>query len=322
MNQLYSFMASNPCFNPVDGTGEKKEPNRHCRSLICVKVNRKYLESTEGNDHRKRTSALIDEWFTRLGEFEPSPKDHIQKFIAHTETLALKEQDRVQYIMDCQPFQDWLGKPRSSSLCVRAETAPDDIINFMSVSTAMLALTLGGATKFIVLSCFCSLRKKSSLQERDSGALGIVKSLNGQLLKLLPERQPLIDLPFDQDDKVWNSSNKRFKQSCALFEKLMTLLPLNSVVFVLLDSISRTSGAKSRVDEVAEMILEIIRRDRRIVVKLLVTDPVPSSHIYRTADHSLHVPDDVDGGQCGMNVESMKRKNASKLQVLEDVREE
>lgn len=285
-------------------------------------MDRKYLESAEGIVDGNRNTNLVEEWFKRLGEFEPSSKDHIQKFIDHTATLALKEQDKVQYIMDCQPFQDWLGKPRSSVLCIRAETAPDDNINFMSVSTAMLALTLGSATKFIVLSCFCSLRKKESLQERDSGALAIVKSLNGQLLRTMLERQPPIELPFDQDAKMWNGSTERFKSSCTLLKKLMTLLPLGSVVFVLLDSVSRTSGDKTLVDEVAETILQVGRRNPTIVVKLLVTDPVPSSNMYRMADFQIYVPDDVDGGRYGMNAESVKRKNALKLQDLAESQEE
>lgn len=285
-------------------------------------MNIKYLESTKTKVDWTQNTKLVEEWFKRLGEFEPSSKDHIQKFIDHTATLALKEQDKVQYIMDSQPFQDWLGKPRSSFLCVRAETAPDDIINFISVSTAMLALTLGSVTKFIVLSCFCNLRKKDSLQERDSGALAIVNSLNGQLLKVMLERHPPMERPFDQDAKMWNGSTERFKSSCTLFKKLMTLLPPGSVVFVLLDSVSRTSGDKTLVDEVAKIILEIGRRNPSIVVKLLVTDPVPSSNMYRMADLQLYVPDDVDGGRYGMNAESVKRKNALKLQDLAESQEE
>lgn len=285
-------------------------------------MDRNYLRSTKAKDDYDRSTRLVERWLKSLGDFDPSPEGDIKKMIEHSETLTLKEQDKVEYIMGCQPFQDWLGKPRSSALCVRAETAPEEIINFMSVNTAMLALTLRGATGFITLSFFCSLRKRSSPLEGDSGALGVIKSLNGQLLKIMLERQLLAKPPFDRDDKMWKKSAKDFNYSCDLFKKLMTLLPVGSVVFVLLDSVSRTSGDKSMVDNLAERILRIGRQSPKIVVKLLVTDPVPSSRFRRIADLSLHVPDDVDGWQCGMNVESMKRKNALTLRDLEELEEE
>ena len=258
-------------------------------------MNRGYLPTTEGKDHHKRDTELIDGWLRSLGEFEPSSKNDIKLLIENAQTLAFKEQDKIQHIMGYQKFEKWLGKPKSSVLCLRAETAPEDIINFMSVSTAMLAMTLGEATGFVVLSCFCSLRKKASLLERDSGALAIVNSLNGQLLRIMLERQPPINIPFDQNDKVWNKSTESFTYSCALLKKLLALLPPSSVVFVLLDSVSRTSGDKGLVDDLVERIWRIGRRSTSIVVKTLVTDPVPSSRIREIADFSLHVPDDVDG---------------------------
>ncbi|KAK7698057.1 hypothetical protein SLS64_012935 [Diaporthe eres] len=281
-----------------------------------------YLRSNEGNDNRKQTTDFVNSWFGSLGDFQPSSKDEIKKFVEYSETLTLKEQDKVQFMMGCQQFQDWLGKPRSSALCVRAETAPDDIINFMSVSTAMLALALSGATGFVALSFFCSLRKKASSLEGDSGALGILKSLNGQLLQIMLDRQVMIKPAFDQDEDLWSRSTESFKHSCRLFKKLIALLPPGSVVFVLLDSVSRISGDKGLVDDIVKGIMRIGRHSRGIVLKLLVTDPVPSSHVWRAADSQLYVPDDVDGWQCGMNVESMEKKNALRLRDLEGSQDE
>ncbi|KAL2289204.1 hypothetical protein FJTKL_02232 [Diaporthe vaccinii] len=305
MNQLYSFMASNPVFNAADGT-----------------VNRKYLLSNKNKDGVNRSRELVEKWSSGLGDFEPSPKGEIKKLIEHSQMLTLKEQDKVQYIMGCQQFQDWLGKARSTALCVRAESAPDDIVNFMSVSTAMLALTLGGTTGFIALSFFCSLRKKASSREQEPGALGILNSLNGQLLQIMLDRQVLIKPEVDQGEDLWSRSTESFKHSRRLFKKLISLFPSGSVVFVLLDSVSRISGDKGLVDDIVKGIMRIGRHSPSIVVKPLVTDPVPSSHIWRAADFQLYVPDDVDGWQCGMNVESMRTKNALKLRNLEELQDE
>lgn len=139
--------------------------------------------------------------------------------------------------MGYQRFHRWLGKLSSSALCVRTETAPDDIINFISVSTAVLALTLEAAKRLISLSFFCSSRRKSFPQEQDSGALGILKSLNGQLLRIMHERELLIKPPFGHDDKMWSKSTKRITHAWRLLTKLGELLPPLSVVFVPLDSI-------------------------------------------------------------------------------------
>ncbi|KAL1862621.1 hypothetical protein Daus18300_008418 [Diaporthe australafricana] len=298
LNQLYPFVASNPAFNAVDGT-----------------VNRKYLTSTEAADNESRNKELTDQWFNKLDGFEPSSQDHIKKFIENSETFTPKEQDKAQYIMGSQPFQEWLEKPKSSLLCVRAETAPEETFNAISLSTAMLALTLQGSTRFAVLSFFCSLRRKDSREGSDSGALGVIKSLNGQLLRFMADRHPRVKLSFEQDERIWKQSVDKLKHSCALFRGLMSLLPAGSVVFILLDSVSRTSGDKYIMDELVNKIVRVGRRNPEIVVKLLVTDPVPGSQIRGMADDCLYVPDDVDLGERGMN---MKRS----FQDLADLREE
>lgn len=283
--------------------------------LIPFLVDRRYLTSTQAEDDDKKNKELTDQWFKKLEGFEPSSQDHIRKLIENSETLTPKEQDKAQYIMGSQPFQEWLQKPKSSLLCVRAETAPEEALNAISLSTAMLALTFQGTTRFAVLSFFCSLRRKDSRQGGDSGALGAINSLNGQLLRFMADRHPRVKLSFDQDDRIWKQSVHKFRCSCALFRGLMSLLPAGSVVFVLLDSVSRTPGDKYIVDELVDRIVRVGRRNPDIVVKLLVTDPVPGSQIREMADDCLYVPDDVDLGERGMNM------NRS-LRDLADLREE
>lgn len=86
-----------------------------------------------------------------------------------------------------------------------AYACPGERLNtFMSVSTVMLSLPSRGATGFIALSFFCSLREKSFTRDRDSGVLGIVNGLNGQLLNVMLERKLPVEPPFDPDDKTWN----------------------------------------------------------------------------------------------------------------------
>lgn len=134
--------------------------------LTWTEVDRKYLASIEVEHGRNRSIKLVDEWFRRLGDFQLSSSNDIQKLIEHSQALTLKIQDKLQYVMGCQRFHRWLGKLSSSALCVRAETAPDDIINFISVSTVVLALTLGAATRFIYLSFFLLQLSKEEFLSR------------------------------------------------------------------------------------------------------------------------------------------------------------
>lgn len=261
---------------------------------------------------------MIATWLQDLGEFDPSSDGHVTKCLDHASSLETKEQDQAQYIMNSKSFQDWLARPVTSLLEIRAETAPQNLISFMSLSTAMLALTLSGSTNFAVLSFFCGLRKSASYKEEDSGVLGILKSLNGQLLKLILAKQPSTRLPTQSMDKVWRKSGKEPKYAKALFKQLLSLLPDGSVVFVLLDSVSRVFGDKARMDKLVEMILSVTDQQvGHIVIKMLVTDPLASSRIKTLAHHSVYVPDDVDGWECGINMTLVEQSNRGKLRSLE-----
>ena len=83
--------------------------------------------------------------------------------------------------MNAQELQTWMNLTQSSVTHIFAETALSDLINFLSFTTAFLATTLETATDFRVFSFFCGLRKKDNSDEAESGLIGILKSLNGQL---------------------------------------------------------------------------------------------------------------------------------------------
>lgn len=128
-----------------------------------------------------------------------------------------------------------------------------------------------------------------------------------------------VDLPSELADKLCTKSTESFKYSCALLRKLISLLPSGNVVFVVLDSVSRISGDNSLVDDLAKMILGVGKRKHSIVIKHLVTDPVPSN-IWKIANYSLHVPGDVDGWECGMNTGSIRGRKLRSFDALKAYR--
>lgn len=95
---------------------------------------------------------------------------------------------------------------------------PEDLVGFISLSTAMTALTLGGNPHFAVLSFFCGLRKSASFSEDVAGMLGMLKSLNDQLLDFILTKQPSIKLAAEDADKIWRKSGKDLKYPSRLFK--------------------------------------------------------------------------------------------------------
>lgn len=289
------------------------------RDYLSQYVGLKQVTNEETPDQSliEENKTTVDTWIQGLGDFDINSDDHIKKCFNHAGSLDTQEQDQTQYIMNSQSFQDWLAKPATSLLEVRSETAPENLINVMTLSTAMLALTLG-ASNFAVLSFFCGLRRSESFSEEAAGEMGILKSLNGQLLKFILAKQPNSALGIQKSKKVWRKSSEEPKYAKALFKHLLSLLPEGSVVFVLLDSVSRVYGAKDRVDKLVERILDGAKQQaNRVVVKMLVTDALPSSRIKKLALHSIYVPDDVDGWNCGMNMTLVEQSNKLKLRGLE-----
>lgn len=269
-----------------------------------------------------KQNQLAQNWLQSLNGFDPSPEEQINRCTGHMASLDTGQQDKILYILASKSFQSWLHEPDSPIFLVRAETAPTDIINFISVSTASLVSTIQSCTEFFVFSVFCGIRTSISLSGCDSGVLGVLRSLNGQMLLTMLEKNISMKVSFKEDDKVWSKSHTSTKYSWALFKSLISLLPHNSVVFILLDSVSRISGNKAEIDELVESILNIATRrakDMGIVIKVLITDILPTSRIRTMAkeQHSLYVPDDVDGWNCGINHRAIQKKNNVVLRDLQ-----
>lgn len=265
---------------------------------------------------------LPQNWMQSLHGFDPSPEEHIKRCMGRVASLDTGQQDRILYILESKSFQSWLHGPDSPIFLVRAETTPIDIINFMSVSTASLVSTIQSCAELVVFSVFCGIRKSISLSEQDSGVLGILRSLNGQMLNRILEKHIGMKVSFAENEKVWSKSHTSTKYAWALFKGLILLLPYNTVVFILLDSVSRISGNKAEVDELVESILNIATKrakDKGILIKVLVTDILPTSRIRTMVNekHSLYVPDDVEGWSCGINHRAIQKKNVVILRDLQ-----
>jgi len=221
----------------------------------------------------------------------------------------------------------------SSVLEIHGESAPSEILNSLSFTSATLALSLSRAVDAPVLSFFCRLRSKHSRNAGDSGPMALWKALNGQLVSFILERRKgAVDLSFlGKNKKIMEQSTTELKWGRKLFEKLVGALsqsqPQNKrkqkqkqkqkeVIFIIIDSFSRLGGdskdlvrGEELLQQLAGMISETATAaDDKIVIKLLVTDTLPSCRVRRLADLSLRVPDEPDGWRNGVSVRYLEER--------------
>lgn len=262
---------------------------------------------------------LIDTWLSGLGDFDPMPEKQISECMSGISNLTLEERDRVQWIMASDVLNDWLKLTESRMLNVRAETAPMELVNALSFSAATLAFTIEKTTNYAVLSFFCGLRRNDSRANADSGLKAILKSFNGQLLKFIMKKRSTSDLSFLKNESLMKKSRGRSKYAKELFRKLLEALPNNDVVFVILDSFSRLGGPDKDAVKGDELIEELsaLVIEMPLVIKVLVTDALPSCPIKDLAHLTLDVQDDVDGWHNDIDLTALEQK---KIAVIDEFR--
>jgi len=131
--------------------------------------------------------------------------------------------------------------------------------------------------------------------EDKSGPVALVKSLNGQLLSFTINNRPSVDLSSLEDQDFFLKSKKNLKDGLRLLDALLSSLPKDDMVFVIIDSLSRLSGSSRDGDKVTKKLRRIIGKRKDLVIKVMVTDALVGSHVKSVADISLYVPDVVSG---------------------------
>lgn len=274
---------------------------------------------------REKTDEFIDRWFSGLGAFDPMPEKQISECLTGLAGLDLDERDKVQWIIASEPLTAWLTSSESQILHIQAETAPFALVNALSFSAATLAFTLTKTTNFAVLSFFCGLRRNDSRENADSGPKAIYKSLNGQLLRYIQNKRQMADLSFLEQKKVMRLSRDRSKYAKQLFRELLGALDENDVVVVILDSFSRlgeVDADKGNGDEVIEELAKLIKELPQLVIKVLVTDAMPSCSIRELANLKLHVPDKVDGWRNDINMRTFDQQTVAIVEQFRSREEE
>ncbi|XXG93939.1 hypothetical protein Hte_000189 [Hypoxylon texense] len=310
-NQLYRFHASNPSFNSHDGTIDRYQSRRkeigYGRAALKGSSPSAVRELTMSSPKQRR--AVACKWLrdTRLSEADIQ-KD-VEECLGDVETLNLREKDRIKWIIESDEIKHWLRAPNSETLAIEAETPPEESINPMTATCSFLSKTVTANTDFPVLTYFGGLGGAEDRDETASGSTVMMKSLIAQLVLHVAEQRPEIDLDFLKkkrfNQKSLTSPSKLISLFCRILDKLSEDGQGN-VVFIIIDSVSRFNGTMEEAVSDVLLLLDAVEQTE-VTFKVLLTDLGPPSmaRLQERQIAELYVPDHVDGGNNGLNMEEL-----------------
>ncbi|KAI9694333.1 MAG: hypothetical protein M1820_009022 [Bogoriella megaspora] len=309
-NKLYQFIGSDPRIDPRDGSVKEEYLTPSIQPSVQTTTKPLHEAAMSSPDRNRK---LVETWFRRLEPFNPHATSQVEECFATVEMLDLGEKDKIQWVMSSPEVLEWLSQKSSSIIDIEAESPPDQPINSLSFVTAQLVSVLKAELDFPVLSFFCWLRSIDSREEDMSGSIAILKSWNGQLMDFILAKQTAVDLSFLDDETLSQKSQKSMSHAWKLFKTLLGLLPSDEVIFILIDSLSNLSGNSNRGDELIKATIGLALNASNIVIKFLTTDCMTDCPVKQFAHLSLRVPDHVDQGRFGLNLEVLNEENRSAL---------
>lgn len=231
--------------------------------------------------------------------------------------------------MKSQRMSTWLTSTTSSTLLVNGN-GEHKKISPLSFITALLVQSLA-QSDIPVLHFFCGDNTSSS-----GGPSCLIRSLIAQLL-----------IHYDFDLTAIRHSRKgapkTTRQLCTLFESLLTQLPDDAVLFILIDGITYFENADRREDTclVIERLHEIAQ-GADALIKILVMAPSKSRYVVKVLQSEgesdsngkgggvnegsgwgvLHAPVNPDGGRVGLSVPYWERRTSGSVADLRKRAEE
>ncbi|GAB1312063.1 hypothetical protein MFIFM68171_02273 [Madurella fahalii] len=317
-NMLYATLASSGLFNAADGTLNRREIEPASASAP-KRTGSGVLFSLD------KSKELVDTWLSGLGDFDPMPEAHINECLSSFPRMSPEEMDRAQWIMASDKVDLWLAPTDSRILDLHSETAPEEQANALSFTAATLAFSLARATDFPVLSYFCRSRAKGNRSPANSSVGALWNSLNGQLLKFMIARRQTADLSFLGRGKLFTKSQTKPKYAAKLFTELLAALRDKDVLFIIIDSFShfaRTSTDVAKGNELLSELAALTTKIPQLVIKLLVTDALPSCQIRKLSELTLRIPDDVDGWQSGISSRLLEERKTAMIEQFVKRREQ
>ncbi|KAI0556066.1 hypothetical protein F4679DRAFT_16624 [Xylaria curta] len=272
--------------------------NNRTAQVDLKEMEQNSLEQTARSKRRlqKESSRAISKWLSGLSGFNYDSMIDINDCMEHMEQLDGNDKNVSERIVDSEQLNDWLQDEPSSFLMVDLQTPQSELNNPLSFTSALLAMSLRSTEKYPVLSFFCMHRNMESPDEASSGPLGMIKSLNGQLLDFMNQKRPDSNVAQLKKEEFFSKSKKSLKHGLSLLQALLSLLPDGDVVFIILDCLSCLSGDEKECHKLVKALNKILESQESISIRVLVTDPSADSPLKGIAHWELHLPDIVAGG--------------------------
>lgn len=234
---------------------------------------------------------IVDSYIAGLAPFNPSPDFEIAECLSNIHIIPQTERNKVASVVESDELSSWQIASSSCVLVIEPETSPEDILNGVTLSTALLKESLTRSATLPVLAFFCGLRANAASDKgAEAGPLALLNSLNGQLLQFLLKSRDVV-MDFLSDVVVQQKSASKPHRAFKLLVQLLELLPLGDAVYILIDSVSNIAGKSSEAERLMDRILKLTTTVSNITVKIIVTDPLPGSVCTREEHLTLYLPD-------------------------------
>lgn len=277
---------------------------------------RRLRRTAAGTRPGPEDSVSVSFWLQELQRADVASTAHCEECIRDIWGLNFKGQDSMAWIMGSAELRKWLRAIRSSILIIDSETRPDELMNPLTLSLALVVQTLTTNADFPVLSFFCGLRTNDEYDEELSGPVGMLNCLNAQFLTFLKENKPGTFLPSLENRKFRQRSQQHVSQALDLLELLVEQLTADDdAVIVVIDSACRLVGSSSKADKALRGILEIAEK-ATVAFKVLISDMFSSHSVKGRAVEKLFVPDHIDGDRQGLNLDMMQSEARSSAAVF------
>ncbi|KAJ4018797.1 hypothetical protein NW752_005925 [Fusarium irregulare] len=316
-DMLYQLFASSANFNPADNT-----------------VNIRALAPPGGGYTASGTSiadagslfhenkVLVTAWLAELQDFDPTAYKHIEQIISGLADLEPEETDKLEWITQSDEIRQWQSSTSSTILDVRPEDAPEEDINPLSVTSAIMQLAFNSVAEVPVLSFFCGLRTRGSRHPNNSGPMALLNSLNGQLLKFLAENRSTVDLSFLNSKHIGHKSKSEPKYAFKLLDKCLQCLSRRDIVVIIIDGLSHLTGDKNTGHRVIKRLAEVVTEYPDLIIKILITDALPTCPSKDFATDHLYVPSEIDGDRTDVDLDVLKNDSRGCISELQASREQ
>ncbi|KAK4194936.1 hypothetical protein QBC40DRAFT_301637 [Triangularia verruculosa] len=258
-------------------------------------------------DARKQNKKVAKHWDRDFEEFGRKALCDIKECLDQLEQLSFDDKGTSQRILVSAQITSWLTKEKSSMLLIDQETPHWDLANPISFTSALLAITLRSTNRFPVLTFFCMHRNNQSTKENLSGPIALVQSLNGQLFDFICKHRSKVNLAEVEDHDDFSASHRSHKKGLTLFSRLLSLLPEEDTVYIIIDTFSYLTGSDKKINGALERLRDMMKMHKHLLIMVLITDPLVGSSVYKMARMSLHLRDLVSG-QDAVDFNAEKRK--------------